>query len=364
MQRAIEALVAVCLLIAVLATDGFSGSSGAAFAALEPAAAKPQRVFYLAPDGSDGGPGTKDRPWRSLQRALDRLDPGETLLVREGTYSDWVVIRRSGTASERVTVAAYPGERPVLRGRVRVTGDYVTVRGFELRGGAPANGHEVLVYVDGGDHFRLVASELTGAAISAIFLGSGANDAWIVRNWIHHNGTHDDYDHGIYWADGSGGRIVNNLIEENRAFGIQIYPDADRIVVANNTVLGNGRSGIVIGGESGQAAEGIVVANNLLVRNVEFGIRSYWGGRVGQGNLVTANLGFGNGKGDFAEGFFGEGLVYEDNISADPLLVGSGDWRPRADSPAVDRALAGFAPERDLTGKHRDARPDLGAFER
>ncbi len=362
-RRATRFLVAGSVLVGVLGACGFGGSSAAALAALEPAAATLQRVFYLAPDGSDSGPGTKARPWRSLQRALDRLDPGETLLVREGTYTDWVVIRRSGTAQERITVAAYPGERPVVRGRLRITGAYVTVRGFEFLGGGPTNDREVLVYVDGGDHFRLSGSELTGSARSAIFLGSGADDARILRNWIHHNGTHDDYDHGIYWAEGSGGRIANNLIEENRAFGIQIYPDADGIVVANNTILGNGRSAIIVGGEPGQAAERIVVANNLLVGNEEYGIRSYWGGRVGEGNLVTSNLAYSNGAGDFAEGFFGEGLAYEGNVTADPRFRGAGDPRLAADSPAVGRALADYAPPRDLAGKRRDAAPDLGAYE-
>lgn len=323
-----------------------------------------QHVFYVAPHGSDGNPGTKQHPWRSLQRAADRLGPGDRLVVRGGTYDEWVVIRRSGKPGARVTVAAYPGERPVLRGRLRVTGDYVAVRGFVFSGGTSANATEVLVYVDGADHFRLSDSELTGSAMSAIFLGDGADDARIVRNWIHGNGTHENYDHGIYWARGRSGLIANNVIEGNMAFGIQLYPDADGIVVANNTIAGNGRSGVIVGGEGNRASDGVTIANNILVGNAEFGVRSYWGARIGQGNVVRSNLAFANAAGDLPDGFFGEGFEYRDNLVSDPRFVASGEWRLRGDSPAVDRALTDYAPPKDLTGKRRDARPDLGALER
>ncbi|HEX9283311.1 MAG TPA: hypothetical protein VF882_05940, partial [Gemmatimonadales bacterium] len=71
-------------------------------------------VRYVARRGSDRNPGTRGRPWRTIQHALDTLLPGQTALVRAGTYAQSLVMHRAGTAKAPITVRAYPGERPVV----------------------------------------------------------------------------------------------------------------------------------------------------------------------------------------------------------------------------------------------------------
>jgi hypothetical protein len=75
-------------------------------------------VRYVSPDGRDDWAGTEARPWRSLSYALQELSAGEMLYVRGGEYREQLVRLNieDGTAEERIVVAAYPGERPVLRG--------------------------------------------------------------------------------------------------------------------------------------------------------------------------------------------------------------------------------------------------------
>ena len=78
------------------------------------------RTFYIAPNGSDSADGSIGSPRRTILAASKLLRPGDTLLVRGGTYRDpggynWASTA-SGTSSARITVRAYPGETPVFDG--------------------------------------------------------------------------------------------------------------------------------------------------------------------------------------------------------------------------------------------------------
>ena len=78
------------------------------------------RTFYISPTGSDRADGSMDNPRLTILAGSELLKPGDTLLVRGGTYHDpgrfdWASTA-SGTASEPITVKAYPGETPVFDG--------------------------------------------------------------------------------------------------------------------------------------------------------------------------------------------------------------------------------------------------------
>ncbi len=80
----------------------------------------PSRIFHVAVTGLDGNPGTAERPWRTLNYAVNRLRPGEAAYVHAGTYYERVTIgslASDGTATAPIHLMGAPGEaRPVLRG--------------------------------------------------------------------------------------------------------------------------------------------------------------------------------------------------------------------------------------------------------
>jgi hypothetical protein len=324
---------------------------------------------YVSPSGTDGNAGTQARPWRTLQHAFDRLRPGERLLVRGGTYVESPTLGRSGLPNAPITVSAYPGERPVVTRMVTVSGSWVRLYGLTLDTGSAAPDDSVPLYVEGGDHVEIVRNEIRHGKMSGIFLGdegNGSDYARIVGNWIHDNGIHEQFDHGIYYGHGHGGLIANNLIENNRAFGIQIYPDCDGAVVTGNTIVGHGRSGIIVGGDTRGAADGNLIVNNVLAFNAGAGLMSYWEGAVGS-NLAENNLAYGNRDGNYATGRDIAGVRLVRNFSANPRFVDRAghNYRLGLGSPARNRAVARFALGTDYTGRKRaDGRPDLGAFER
>lgn len=239
---------------------------------------------------------------RSLQRALDLVKPGQSVLVRAGTYSEWATAGRGGTASAPVVVQAYPGERPVITGRLKVTAGYVHVRGFVFDGGTSANSSEVLIYVAGGDFVEISGNEIRRAAKSAVFL-SGSDGSRVVGNWIHDNGTHWNLDHGIYWASGNGGLIADNTIERSFAYGIQLYPAVDNVLVTGNRISGGGRGGIVIDNDGSGTVDGNQVVGNTIFGNAEHGVRTGAYRPPGTGNAVRDNLIYNNPKGNIYDPF-------------------------------------------------------------
>src|SRR5262249_35068368 len=79
-------------------------------------------TFFVAPNGNDSNPGNETAPFRTLQKAIPLLKPGNTLFVRGGEYDtingllDRGSIIPSGTSwDQAITIKAYPGEKPVFR---------------------------------------------------------------------------------------------------------------------------------------------------------------------------------------------------------------------------------------------------------
>ncbi|MDQ2978002.1 MAG: hypothetical protein M3R62_02195, partial [Acidobacteriota bacterium] len=67
--------------------------------------------FYASPTGSPSAAGSLANPW-DLQTAFNKpVPPGSTLWLRGGTYRKTFTCNLAGTASARITIRPYPGER-------------------------------------------------------------------------------------------------------------------------------------------------------------------------------------------------------------------------------------------------------------
>lgn len=86
---------------------------------------------------ADTNPGTRDKPWKTINGNLSVIRPGDTVFVRKGTYREQMVLWReelsfegerypsfpSGTSySNMIRFIAYPGEDVVIKGSDVVTG--------------------------------------------------------------------------------------------------------------------------------------------------------------------------------------------------------------------------------------------------
>jgi hypothetical protein len=76
---------------------------------------------YYVDDGStkadDNGPGTHDRPFRTISKAAQVLEPGERVVIASGTYRECVRPLHGGTgASQMISYEAAPGAKVIIKG--------------------------------------------------------------------------------------------------------------------------------------------------------------------------------------------------------------------------------------------------------
>jgi len=330
--------------------------------------------------GSDSNPGTLRRPWRTIQKALRRLKPGETALVRAGIYSEDLNISRTGSVSAPFTLAAYPGETVVLHAAstqgntypVEITGSYWRLHGLVIEDGLGTS--DANVYFRGGaNHIELSANEIRYGQDQGVFADNTTSDLYLLANKIHDNGRNhvssQHQSHGIY-LEGGHDLIANNLIYNHPyGFGLQIYPANHDTIVVDNTIASTAHSSIVVGGPGG--VYNITIRNNILYPSgrtyggdygVEMDSTCPTGPVTIDHNVIYA----------YAVAPIEDGCSSvhssEGNTLADPLFLdfGKRDLHLQAASPAVDHAMAGWSEVVDFGGVDRPqgAGPDVGASER
>ena len=70
-----------------------------------------------AHNASDDNPGTKARPFRTINRAAQVLQPGQRVVVAAGVYREWVRPKRGGTSPEKmISYQAAPDAQVTIKG--------------------------------------------------------------------------------------------------------------------------------------------------------------------------------------------------------------------------------------------------------
>ena len=122
-----------------------------ALCALSGGSAAQAATFYVANNGNDfsGNANDINRPYSTLQRAQNFAKPGDSILLRGGTYQwdseQWVGCK--GTASARITIAPYNSETVIIDGSnvapntdcIKVGGAFLTIRNLTVRKGRRVN---------------------------------------------------------------------------------------------------------------------------------------------------------------------------------------------------------------------------------
>src|SRR5215475_3974260 len=153
--------------VSAVNSAGESGNSNQASAT--PQAGSAGDIF-VAPNGTDSNPGTMSAP-TTLTAAISRIQPGQTIQMRGGTYnfSATITIARgnNGTSSQPKRIFAFGSERPILNFSAQSFSS--SNRGIQLNG---------FFW-----HFR--GLEVTGAGDNGIFIGGNNNTIELCST--HHN---------------------------------------------------------------------------------------------------------------------------------------------------------------------------------
>ena len=270
------------LFIAVILTCGAASAAGAL------------RTFYVDPAGSDAAAGTSGAPWRTLQHAAGRVQPGDLVIVRAGRYAGFD-LRTSGTQANPIEFRAETGviidvPNPVTPNHgINLEGaSWIVIQGFTVTGMPRAGIRAVL------NHHVTIRGNTMDANTYWGFLSGHSDDLLIENN----EASRSQVEHGIYVSN-SGDRPVirRNHVWGNRANGIHMNGDlsqgGDGIIsgalVEANVIHDNGAGGG--SAINGDGVQGSRFQNNLTYGNHASGISLYQidGGGPSTGNVVAHN---------------------------------------------------------------------------
>jgi len=285
-------------------------------------------LYVSASSGNDANPGTQSAPWRTLAKAVATASAGDTVVLEPGTYGgvgQTTNFSRSGTTSAPIVFTSVPGApKATIHGYVRITGSNLHLDSFLFEGPTGAivaktsenpGGQEVQVSIMYGSGVELTNSEVKDNAWHAGVFISQATGIHLSGDYIHDNGdasTGANLDHGVYWCSGSGS-ITDSRIEDNVAYGVQLYPSATNVTVSHDTISGNGRGGVIVSHE----ASDNTISNNLITGNKEYGIRAY--SLTGSGNVAKENLIW-----DSGQATYGSGITFTGTVTVNPTTLTSG----------------------------------------
>jgi hypothetical protein len=346
--------------------------------------------YYVAPNGSDANDGSDGHPFATIERAAEVVNPGDTVIVRDGIYTDldkegtMVRVRRSGTPEAPITFRAEHKWRAVLDGQdnrgkcawslwhgkelchLRIEG--FEIRGFSSHAFALYNTHHVLIK---GNHVHHIGNieTTTQNGLDGSYDSESCGYITYDGNTIHDIGrigpptVNFNLDHGIY-ACGDHNVITNNVFYNNKAgWGVQVagYDTVDDLVISNNTFAGGKSRGHIV---LWQPCHNVLIQNNIFYRpDVPNAINFFEADLMNV--VIRHNLVFGGGLKDDDDN--GACLVNDTVEGRDPLFVDAAryDFRLRPGSPAIDVGVAVRAPDHDHAGQKRTygAGVDLGAFE-
>ncbi|HEY8968517.1 MAG TPA: right-handed parallel beta-helix repeat-containing protein [Puia sp.] len=212
----------------------------------------PVHVYYVAASGDDGNAGSMDKPLRTIGKALGMVIPGDTVVVRGGTYYEQVSFSKGGIQGKNVTVKAYPGERPVIDGsRVVVSGWQALVTMSNVR----------YIVLDGLDICNLSAA--SGSADPEGISINGSSHDITIRNCNIYNIVNSSplnngrSGHAIFVLGTNNTASISNLLIEyctvhdtktGTSENVTLAGNVDGFTIRHNKIYNTENIGIIIAG--------------------------------------------------------------------------------------------------------------------
>jgi hypothetical protein len=250
-------------------------------------------TWHVSPAGDDAATGSASAPWKTIQHAADRVQPGDTVVIHAGTYAGFEVQAR-GTQDAPILFTAEGDAR--IDGAITSDGDAVHVESsswIEIRGLTITDAGRTAVSAIQSDHVFVRGNHLDHNAKWGAF-SSFCEDFVVEGNEISRSGTQ----HGVYASNSADHPVIrNNYIWGNAQCGIHMNGDisygGDGVIsgaiVEGNLIRDNGRLGC--SGINGDGIQGAVIRNNVLDGNHASGISLYRidAGAPANDNQVIAN---------------------------------------------------------------------------
>ncbi len=297
----------------------------------------------------------------TIGAALTAAIATDTVLVCPGTYTEVVRITLDdltvqSTGGAAVTIidgphGSFPGtSHQVLVG---ISGDRVVLDGFTLAGTFTDSIEDDIAILS--DDVQILNNVIVGpgppfggALDFGILVAGGAGGVNTERALIEGNDISGINHAGISIGgsnESEATTVRNNVVHDNRTYGIAMDRNAPDNLVTGNEVFSNGKAGIYVVQRSwGTGVGGTVVRNNLIRDNLDRGIRFRGGGGIISGVTIELNEILRNaGDGIRVEDPFGANTVIDNcfegntpngvNNTAGGTFVAEDNWWGAADGP-------------------------------
>lgn len=290
----------------------------------------PADAIFVSHHGNDANPGARHTPLRSIAAAIDMAIPGDTIVIREGTYRETLP-----ALTVPLTLQPFPGEKVWLKGSMEI-GDWRREGSAWVRDGwtysfcndcfhpdnidpeFPDAGLPDQVFLDGKP--LLQVSDRAGLTSGTFFVDDGRDRLYVmddpagrtVEASIHStaltilNGAQGTTIRGLGFAHyspvaeaGLGGAVkvdtdhvvlIGNIFAWSAVKGLSVF--GRHVTVADNTFIYNGMMGMAAWRADGLALSGNRFAYNNRERFIRTGVVSEAAGAKitrSRGITVTGN---------------------------------------------------------------------------
>lgn len=212
-----------------------------------------ERAIFACVEGDDiQGDGSIEKPYKSIEKALNNTRPGQTLYIRGGVYTQAITFKKSGKENAYIKVCNYPGEEVIF--------DYSECN------------KEIMMNLGGQSYIHIEGLEFRNNKnkwIYGFYLGDGEHHITIKNNKIHDlyaskPSSTSSGANAIICYGGRADKSINNiLIEGNEVYdcntgwceAISITGNCEYISVINNNVRNTGNIGIDFAGNFGYCSD-------------------------------------------------------------------------------------------------------------
>jgi parallel beta-helix repeat protein len=250
-------------------------------------------TYYVAINGNDSNNGAIATPWLSIPKAMRSLRAGDTLFIRDGTYSTANYGNsisdsygcQSGCPTSwdnATTITNYPGETVTisssgfnLDGNLAPGGiSYIIFKG-ETRGRFILDGRGTntvgIRWNNNVNHIRMQRLIVKNYGSHGLQGGSGKgihDGIQILDNEITNNGADPLLDHGIYLTYSANALVQGNYLHGNANSGLWMNQPGSTLtsnIFERNLVVGRSKSQNVSGGIGFEGSYGTIVRNNVII---------------------------------------------------------------------------------------------------
>jgi len=223
--------------------------------------------------------------YKSITEAINAAQPGDTISISSGTYSENVVVTKpitikAASPGSTVVTAADPSKDVFL-----VQGQNIHIEGLTITGatgasgvhvdhssacfvtGISAHGNVRAVYLDGATNCEVSSSNLAdnGYGVYCDYASNNAISSNVATGEQGHGNTLGD---GIYMFYSDDNTVTHNNLSANHVFGISLFHSSSN-TITNNSILKNEDIGVRL-----RESNNNTLTFNAISGNVNMGILS------------------------------------------------------------------------------------------